>query len=1082
MSIRLYVSPAATGKTAHVLSLVREASRDLRTTPRVVVPTWVQVHSWRRRLAEAGGAIGVRVLRFDQLYAECLSIAGEVYTELNDPVQYRLIRQIADDLRLAHYASILDKPGFVHILVEMIGELKAARVWPEAFSAAVVALGDEPRLAELARVYSAYQERLQERQWADAAGLGWLAVEALEQRAPHVARDWPLLVVDGFDNFTPVQLDFLGVLAERVGNMIVTLTGALDGNRRPLVHRRFERTRALLEQRLGVEATPLPQPTSGQAPVLVHLEANLYRSDADTVDAWGTLELVEAPDRAAEVRAALRWLKARLVEDDMLPGDVALLARSITPYRPFIMETLEEFGMPAHLEDGLPLRSNPAIAALLDLLRLMLPRSETDPQPALDRRRVVEAWRSPYFDWSAEVDGESIGISLQDADALDAVARWGRVIGGLSQWEEVLSDLAAQTEETSAGDEERGRPADVPVGTTARSLERKFQSFVQRLRPPEGQHSYRKFVRWLEDLIGGDPESEPSRYASPEEPTSLRMVQRARAASDPLADRDLATLRASEALVDRDVAALRALKDILRGLVWAEDALGVSTLDFSSFVAELVGAVDAATYQLPLHPGREGILVADVLQARGVPVRAVAVLGLAEGEFPATLSEDPFLRDADRRALRQEFGLELEPSTESAEAEYLYETVTRASERLLLTRPRLADNGALWQASPFWEELRRLVEVHPQTLTSETLPIPSAAASWPELMESLSASVGYEDVREWASGTEPSRVAALERAATVFRVRSTSLREDVLPGPYDGDLTSTRETFARRFSPAHIWSASRLETYVTCGFFFFVGSELGLEAREEPTEGLDARQLGNIYHRILAEVYVDPMVTDTNSFEQLLEVLPRVAKRVLDEAPKREGFRETAWWEQTRLEIEDKVRASLEALAEENGEWVPSFLEIPFGLWEQPALVVNTEEDSLRLRGSIDRVDVAADGTVRVIDYKTAGPWAFTKRAVADGQKLQLPLYALAARDALELGRPAEGFYWHVQQAEHSRFTLSSFDGGPEGAIRVALDAAWEAVRRARSGDFVPRAPKGGCPDYCPAVAFCWRYSPKRGG
>jgi hypothetical protein len=229
-------------------------------------------------------------------------------------------------------------------------------------------------------------------------------------------------------------------------------------------------------------------------------------------------------------------------------------------------------------------------------------------------------------------------------------------------------------------------------------------------------------------------------------------------------------------------------------------------------------------------------------------------------------------------------------------------------------------------------------------------------------------------------------------------------------------------------------------------------------------------------------VYGDSKVTDRTSLEQLLEALPRVAKLVLDEAPRREGFRETAWWEQTRREIVDNVHRSLEALGEANGEWVPSFFELPFGLGGQPTLVVDGGQDSLGLRGVIDRVDLTSEGTVRVIDYKTAGKWAFTKTAVADGKKLQLPLYALAARDALGLGEPTEGFYWHVQQAERSSFTLSRFDGGPRGAMMVAVDKAWEAVRGARSGHFVPRPPQGGCPSYCPALAFCWRYSPGYGG
>jgi hypothetical protein len=119
---------------------------------------------------------------------------------------------------------------------------------------------------------------------------------------------------------------------------------------------------------------------------------------------------------------------------------------------------------------------------------------------------------------------------------------------------------------------------------------------------------------------------------------------------------------------------------------------------------------------------------------------------------------------------------------------------------------------------------------------------------------------------------------------------------------------------------------------------------------------------------------------------------------------------------------------------------------------------------------------------LRIIDYKTAGPGSFTNRSVVEGKKLQLPLYALAAEQALKLGQVVDGFYWHVQQAEASSFSLSGFDGGPAAAIETALAHAWSAVRGAREGRFTPRPPDGGCPDYCPAAGFCWRYRPRWGG
>jgi len=745
------------------------------------------------------------------------------------------------------------------------------------------------------------------------------------------------------------------------------------------------------------------------------------------------------------------------VLDGCRPGEVALLARNIAPYRPFIQQTAAEFGLPIRLVDGLPLRENPAVAALLVLLQVALP----DPagELSLPRRSVVEAWRSPYFDWSgADTSTDSgqdgTGIDPGDAEDLDTVARWGRVIGGEDQWAEAFNRLSELASEPSE-DEERGAPVGLSRGAGAQTLWAKFERFVAWITPPDGAHSYRDFAGWLETLIGPDDTAPADRFSGAEEPSSLRVVAQARGSSASVAE--------------RDIAALAGLKDVLRGLVWAEEALGVTPVDFTRFVTELRSALDAASYRLPIHADREEVLVADVVQARGLPFRAVAVLGLAEGEFPATLGEDPFLRDADRRRLRDDCGLPLELTTEGAEAEFFYETVTRPREQLLLTRPRLADNGAPWQASPYWEAVRRLVTVEPARLTSESAPRPGEAASWPELLESLAIHAGYEEARHWAERTDAVRTQAVAAAAEVL-----CLRVDPRPtaSHFDGDLTALTETFAARFAPERIWSASRLEAYRGCPFAFFVSHVLELEPRAEPAEGLDARQLGNIYHHIFEQLY--RTVADPADLDALLSILPAAAGAVLDAAPRVEGFRATAWWLQSRAEIEANVRRSVEALAGLPGGFVSLAQEAAF--FEDHSLTVTDGDDAFRVHGFIDRIDRAPDGGLRVIDYKTGGPWGFKKKAVIEGKKLQVPLYALAAGQALGLGQVVDGFYWHVQHAEASEFTLAGFDGGPQAAIQTALAHAWTAVRGARAGQFVPHPPAEGCPDYCPAAGFCWRY------
>jgi RecB family exonuclease len=219
---------------------------------------------------------------------------------------------------------------------------------------------------------------------------------------------------------------------------------------------------------------------------------------------------------------------------------------------------------------------------------------------------------------------------------------------------------------------------------------------------------------------------------------------------------------------------------------------------------------------------------------------------------------------------------------------------------------------------------------------------------------------------------------------------------------------------------------------------------------------------------------VDP--AERNDPQKLLAMSPEVTGPILDQAPKEQGFRETAWWQQTRHEIEDTVAHSIQALSELEGRFTPLHFEARF--FGQQALRVEDGGDSFRLVGVVDRVDQDPNGRIRVIDYKTAGASGYGARSLEQGERLQLPLYALAARDALHLGEPVDGFYWHIWQAQASPLTLADY--GPEEAIEIAVEHAWRAVHGARQGYFVPQPPRGGCPGYCPAAAFCWHFRGRR--
>ena len=681
--------------------------------------------------------------------------------------------------------------------------------------------------------------------------------------------------------------------------------------------------------------------------------------------------------------------------DGMKLSDVAILARNLEPYHSFLEEIAAEFGIPLHIVGGRPLNENPAIAALLALLSL----------PAEDwtRRALIESWRSPYFDFSGQ------GIDSTSAARLDEISRFGRVSKGLSQWREAFEmwkkRKVMEFDEDLPLEKTESKVSRLSSIQSRETFESAFNSFVDLLTPPQ-RASIKEYVAFVEALIGDDT-------TSPAE-NGLNVVVNA---------------RANQSTAERDVAALRTFKDVLRGLVLAESVLDNDALEYIEFYTDLRGAVESATFTVPAE---SGVFIASALDGRGLSFETVVLMGLSDGEFPKQEREDILLRESDRAALH------LETKLHGDEATFFYQAITRGRQKLLLTRPYLADDGQAWEASPFWAEIHRLNGAPPIVRARGDVCLADSA-------EAASKVEWVESAREFDIH--------IKNGIEVLRAR-TSLKAK---GMYEGELFDLSE----RFGAGQGWSASRLESYGTCPFEFFVAYALELEPRVEAEEGFDVRMLGSMLHKILEEVYSGVELTIA-------------AGKVFAGAPEEYGFRPTVLWTQQQAELLRALEKTIEELNRISHGFTPKQMEARFGMGK-PALVLNTSAGEVRLHGYIDRLDAAPDGTLRVIDYK-AGSTAISAIHLKEGRRLQLPIYALAAREALGLGEVSSGFYWHIQKAEASSLKLEKFEGGVKAAFEVAVAHIGKHVTGIRAGHFEPKAPEEGCPSYCPAANFCWRF------
>ncbi|MDI9565824.1 MAG: ATP-dependent helicase/deoxyribonuclease subunit B [Chloroflexi bacterium ADurb.Bin120] len=636
-------------------------------------------------------------------------------------------------------------------------------------------------------------------------------------------------------------------------------------------------------------------------------------------------------------------------------------------------------------------------------------------------RAVINALRSPYFDF---------GLDEKDIDHLELVSQVARIVVGQEQWTEaweMLSTTRRDSEEPLDDERQISNPLRA-VDLTA--LRQRFVRFWQVFDGIETPRTQTEWVAWLESTL-----------------TNLQFY--------------------NQLSGERDMEAWQALGESMGSLILSEQVLGRHPVSYEHFLSILLGAIQGARLDEPREAKQNAVFVNEIQHAVASRFKAVALLGFSEGLFPVVEHPDPFLDEHTRADLG------LDPRLGREQVNTFYQAFTRADHYLLFTRPYLAEHGERWEASPYWLSAVSLFEKEAVQKISPNRVRPQAEAASPQELLFWAVQqqdLHYKDDDELVSGWKQ-----LAFARTILNAR----RMKVPQSQYEGDLSAQATIFEAIFSPDHTWSASRFETYATCPHQFFIQNLLKLEPKKPPELGLDAAQIGSILHDILEKVY--RAAEDTTDLDALLSNLESHAASVFAQAPHKEVFRPSPLWEVEKDQFIAMLRKTIEALHAESMGWTPIRFEEKFGISNTPALVLDLGAEEVRLRGLIDRVDRNEFGGLRIIDYKTGGSNLSNKDLIS-GRRLQMPIYAQAAQQALRLGTVKEGFYWQIRAAKPSSFKLSKFKNnqqkGPQAAYTIALDHIRRMLGDVRSGSFPPIAPGDGCPSYCPAVQWCWRYQP----
>ncbi len=286
------------------------------------------------------------------------------------------------------------------------------------------------------------------------------------------------------------------------------------------------------------------------------------------------------------------------------------------------------------------------------------------------------------------------------------------------------------------------------------------------------------------------------------------------------------------------------------------------------------------------------------------------------------------------------------------------------------------------------------------------------------------------------------------------------------------------------------WSASSLELWIACPSKWFV-ERLLRPARIEPDPEPLAR--GALAHAVLRETLAQlreqtgSARLDPGRLAPALALLAAALARHEHDFPLSDRAERLPG---ARRRLQADLERYLRHAAAQQSPLEPAHLELAFGFAEDPrGLPALDLGGGLRLRGRIDRIDVAAGGEAIVYDYKGANvsPGA---RWIEDG-RVQLALYMRAAEQLLGV-RVIGGFYQPLAGADlRARGVLDATAGIELACVqtdrvdRAELDAlidqaialAREAAAQAIAGEIRPRPETCAYPRGCayPAICRCGR-------
>lgn len=928
----------------------------------------------------------IRVVSFSTLGNIVFTKAGglkekKISKSVRNMIVCRAVDSVASELK--SFKTSKTGIGIVGKLLDMIIEFKQNNMTVQDLQAMTREADDEAlkcKLSDISKVYEAYEKLIENKYFDTEDVYGVLARKVSELEELNGAT----IFVDEYTGFTPLQYDIIENLAKISKNMYFSLT--TDLKRLNSKNGVFSKTnisylkineickrnnlQRLKDINLNYSENKNIDGKTVDDNALLHLEKNIseFRPIVFNEKRDLPIRIDEFGNYYNEVDFVLNEVKRLVKNKGFRYNEITICSRNLDMYSHIIKGVFEKSGVNIFLDEKISAKNNPFVVLIFSILNM----------------------KKENFSYSSVFQYLKSGLVNIDNDSVHKLENFVLANGIKGKkWFDIWKDKVSRNVE--AEDDEALEKLSEEIDEINRIRESVMTPISNLTEKLKGRNTVAEICKYLYEFT-----------LEIELPQTLEKI-----IVDFESREDLYKAKEYAQVWNIFVEMLDELVEFM-----GDEKIGIEK--FINLMESHISEIELGI----IPPARDQVLVTSIDRMKNPNTKALFILGVNDGVFPSTVSDNALISDYDKEKLNKS-GVVFDSNFESKvyDEQFLVYKAMSSSKSLIYISYPLADlegkslrpSSLIKKIAGIFPSLKVITHV---TDTFDTVDLEAMDKN--KMFELLIRNMKkVEEDNSWKS-------------VFYFFYNDSDYREKLVKAyrakSYFNSAGKLSISMANELYNSRNYSVSRLEKYSYCPFSFFM--TYGLKAKEREVYSFTPLDSGTYSHKILDE-FSKNIAKDGLDWRDISEnyisnqigiisekIFERSGNYILNTSEKYRYFARGI-----NLRLEKSISRMVRQVRE--GDFNPNGFEVEFGFLGKnsiPPIVVDLDDGkSIKLRGKIDRVDIAEKDGERycsVVDYKSSARSIDLDR-VYNGLQLQLFVYmnAITRLNKNKKMKPAGLFY-----------------------------------------------------------------------